>query len=127
MAALGTILLASCGPSKPQADEASEAAAVAASDPQAYVWPAGFVVLGDGFPTAGDACRRLGETELTVNYLDDSAQLIGCPGAASDGPAVAILADTGGRVVGTVKGVTLISVPQGDANVGMAAPPEDAR
>lgn len=126
LAALGTVILVSCGPAKPEAADVEEAPVTAGPGSQAYVWPAGLVVLGDGYPDPGDPCRRLGETELTVNYLDDSAQLVGCPGAAGDGPAAGIVA-AGGRVVGTVKGVTLLSIPQGDANAGMAAAPDGAR
>jgi hypothetical protein len=54
-----------------------------------------------------------------VEYLDDSAMLVGCPGAAGD-PAAAALIAAGGRVVGEAQGVTMISIPRGDANAGMA-------
>jgi hypothetical protein len=75
--------------------------------------------VGDGYPRAGDACRRLGESAITMNYLDDSAILVGCPGAPKQTAASALVA-AGGRVVGAAEGVTLISIPQGDANSGMA-------
>jgi hypothetical protein len=83
-----------------------------------FVWPAAFRVMGDGYPKAGDPCRRLGESPATADYLDDSAILVGCPGAAADTAAAAVVA-AGGRVVGAAEGVTLISMPQGDANAGM--------
>jgi hypothetical protein len=76
-------------------------------------------VLGDGFPTAGASCRRLGESAITMNYLDDSAILVGCPGAPEQRAASALVA-AGGHVVGAAEGVTMISIPQGDANSGMA-------
>lgn len=110
--------LAACAPSAPKPqDETSEPAAAPASE--VFAWPAALKPFGDGYPTPGDPCRRLGESALTVDFLDDSALLVGCPGAAGDGPAAAILA-AGGTVVGAAQGVTMISIPQGDANAGMA-------
>jgi hypothetical protein len=91
------------------------------TDVTATEWPASLNVVGDGFPNPGDACRIIGETEATVNYLDDSATLAGCLSADA-------AAKLGGKVVATVDGVTLVSVPasatksgdgdgQGDAKV----------
>lgn len=90
----------------------------------AMVWSSGFTVMGDGYPQPGDACRRLGESALTSNYLDDSALLVGCPG---DAAAMALVNGEGARVVGVAEGVTLLSIPQGDANAGMSALPDGAR
>lgn len=84
-------------------------------------WPQSLKVVGDGFPKAGDACRTIGESDATVDYLDDSATLVGCLSAED-------AAKLGGKVVATVDGVTLVSVPtsntpsggddgQGDAKV----------
>ena len=83
----------------------------------AFVWPDTLRVLGDGYPKAGDPCRRIGETAATVDYLDDSATLVGCPGDASSVAAQALAGS--GKVVGTHAGVTLISVAAGDANPGL--------
>lgn len=79
--------------------------------PASSTIPAGLAPFGDGYPSAGDPCRRLGESEPTSPYLDDSAVLVGCPGA-EDAAAL------GGKVVATVDGVTLVSIPLGEANAG---------
>jgi hypothetical protein len=113
------LMLTACGQSPQTAPSAVEAAENAR--PAAFVWPAGFRLMDEGFPAPGDPCRRLGETELTSNYLDDSARLIGCPGSAGDNATTAIVVGLGGKVVGGAEGVTLISIPMGDANQGMPA------
>ena len=69
--------------------------------------------FGKGYPKPGDPCRRVGESQATVNFLDDSADLVGCPNAAA---ASAL----GGKVVATIAGTTLVSVPRNPA-VGAAA------
>ena len=84
-----------------------------------FVWPATLRVVGDGYPVAGAPCRRIGETAATVDYLDDSADLVGCP--ASDQAAIAAI---GGKSLGQVDGVALISVPRRAPQVAEA---EDAR
>ena len=120
-AALGSLALAACGSAQ---DKAVKSAVVAdTSEPEtpateATIWPASLRVIGDGYPNAGDPCRRIGESAATIDFLDDSAILVGCVGDGASAPAAAIIA-AGGKTVGRVDGVTLISVPQGDANVGM--------
>ena len=96
-------VLAACQGGPPAGDAAASAAA-----PN---WPASLRIVGDGFPNPGDACRKIGETEATVNFLDDSATLAGCL-SAQDAAAL------GGKVVATVDGVTLVSVPAGSASPG---------
>jgi hypothetical protein len=91
--------------------KAAEAPAEPASDTAATEWPASLVVVGNGFPKAGDVCRVIGESEATVNFLDDSATLAGCLSAED-------AAKLGGKIVGTVEGVTLVSVPAGATIAG---------
>lgn len=74
--------------------------------------PDSLAPFGDGYPNPGDACRRLGESAATVDFLDDSAVLVGC---ASANEAEAL----GGSVVDTIEGVTVVSIPTGDANEGI--------
>ncbi len=105
------LILAACG--QPKADSAPAKAPAPAA-----VIPASLAPFGEGYPNAGDPCRRLGESAATANWLDDSAVLVGCPTAEA-------AAALGGRVVDTVEGVTLVSIPTGDANAGMA-PAADA-
>jgi hypothetical protein len=118
---LGTLALAACGkaptaaPTPTAAADTSEPVAPAT---EVTVWPASLNVFGDGYPNAGDPCRRVGESAATIDFLDDSAILVGCIGDAATESAAAIIA-AGGKAVGRVDGVTLISIPQGDANVGM--------
>lgn len=96
--------------SKPAETPATDAATTVG--PVAAI-PARLAPFGPGFPNPTDPCRRLGESAATANWLDDSAILVGCPTPA----AAAALR---GRVLETVEGVTLVSVPTGDANAGMA-------
>ena len=85
--------------------------AQAAGTENTFEWPASFVVLGDGYPHSGDACRRLGESAATANYLDHRAMLIGCPGSNNSADVRAILGhQRHARVVGHADGVTLISI-----------------
>jgi hypothetical protein len=76
-----------------------------------FTWPASLAAFGDGYPNAGDACRRLGESAETSAYLDHTAALVGCPGSRDSADAQALVRERHGRVVGEVRGVTLISVP----------------
>jgi hypothetical protein len=95
---------------QPGASGASTAASPSTAAPPApppaaaAAWPGSLPAFGDGFPNAGDPCRRIGESAATANFLDHTAALVGCLSADD-------AAKLGGRVVATIDGVTLVSVP----------------
>lgn len=120
LCASALLSLSACGTS-PDATNTLDAAVNEASVSTATAWPSSLNVVGNGFPAAGAPCRIIGETAATVDFLDDSATLVGCL-AKADADKL------GGRQVGVVDGVTLVSVPtrppmpgdgdgQGDAKV----------
>jgi hypothetical protein len=104
-ASLLAMTLAACGSDSTPEKNADRGPASAA----AVTIPASLAPFGDGYPNAGDACRRLGEAEATREWLDDSADLVGCPTAEA-------AAALGGRTVATVEGITVVSVPSGSAS-----------
>ncbi|HSM53297.1 MAG TPA: hypothetical protein VK839_03870 [Erythrobacter sp.] len=108
IAGAAMLSLAACGGSNDEPDATTEEVATI---------PESLAPFGDGYPNPGAPCRRLGESAATSNYLDDGAMLVGCP---SEAAAEAL----GGKIVGNVEGVRLVSVPMGDANAGMPAPVE---
>jgi len=104
VAALGAVLsLCSCvqPPAATDAPPADPAWARAASRP---AWPHSLTPVGDGFPASGAPCRRVGESAATIDFLDHTAILVGCP-TAGDAMQLA------GRLVATVDGIMLVSVP----------------
>ena len=103
LAGAAALALSACGGGETAADVPSE---------EIVPIPESLAPFDEGYPNAGDVCRNLGESPATSNYLDDSAILVGCPSEAS---AEAL----GGTIVGNVDGIRLVSVPMGDANVGM--------
>lgn len=68
--------------------------------------------FGDGYPNAGDPCRRLGEAEATAEYLDHTADLIGCPADMTD--LEAFMAETGAAEAFMQDGYIALSVPRGE-------------
>ncbi|WP_324828265.1 hypothetical protein [Qipengyuania zhejiangensis] len=109
LAGASALALAACG----GADADTSEPDVAVED--IAIIPESLAPFGDGYPNSGDPCLRLGESAATSNYLDDSATLVGCP---SEAAAEAV----GGNIVGNIDGVRLVSVPMGDANIGMTSP-----
>ena len=84
--------------------QGAPAEAPADAAPGEFAWPDSLKVVGDGYPGPGAPCRRIGESAATIDFLDDSAALVGCPSAEE-------AAKLGGTVLTTIDGVTLISVP----------------
>ena len=116
-----SLSLAGCGGTDTTSASSIENIAANQTTATSNSWPASLKIIGDGFPATGDPCRIVGETSATVDFLDDSATLVGCL-AKPDADKL------GGRPVGVVDGVTLVSVPrsapafgdgdgQGDAKV----------
>lgn len=92
-------LLAACNQAAPASDNAA-----ATETADTFQWPASLKVVGDGYPGPGAPCRRIGETAATINFLDDSAALVGCPTPEE-------AEKLGGKVLTAIDGVTLVSVP----------------
>ncbi|WP_379920957.1 hypothetical protein [Erythrobacter sp. R86502] len=97
-AAAAIALLTACNQAPPAGDDAAGAETAGA-----FQWPASLNVVGDGYPGAGAPCRRIGETAATVDFLDDSAALVGCPTPEE-------AEKLGGKVLTLIDGVTLVSV-----------------
>lgn len=47
--------------------------------------PPALALFGSGYPAPGDPCRRAGESAFTSAYLDDAADLVGCPPSTDAG------------------------------------------
>ena len=69
----------------------------------------GLPFFGDGYRFKGDACRRIGESPATQDYLDDAADLVGCP-ADLENLGVFVI-DSGAQEVARRDGYILYSVP----------------
>jgi len=107
--ALIPVCLAALGACQPgPGQEANSGTSANAAAGTASATPAALPFFGDGYPKAGAPCRRVGESAQTVDFLDDSADLVGCP-SSKDAAAL------GGKTVATIGGTTLVSVPRGKA------------
>ncbi len=67
--------------------------------------------FGDGYRAEGDQCRGLGESSETIEYLDHTADLVGCPEGMEN--LGVFVADTGAVEVARVDGYVIYSVPTG--------------
>ena len=77
--------------------------------PTAPVPPADVPLFGPGYRTAGDGCRRAGESAFTNQFLSDAADLVACP-PGTDPRFFAF--ETGGREVARLDGWILFTVPR---------------
>lgn len=66
--------------------------------------------LFGGYRSAEDTCQRVGESDVTNTFLDDAADLVGCPLGSAEAGSFA--AETRGIPVATLDGYALFSVPR---------------
>jgi len=67
--------------------------------------------FGDGYPSAGDPCRNLGESAETIEYLDHTAVLVGCPETMEG--LEAFVTETGANETFRQDGYIAYSIPTG--------------
>jgi len=82
----------------------------ACQQPEPVTSPSALPFFGDGYRFKGDACRNLGEDAYTGEFLDDAADLVGCP-ADLENLGVFVI-DTGAQEVARRDGYILYSVPR---------------
>lgn len=73
--------------------------------------PTDLPFFGDGYRAEGDMCRRLGESADTIDYLDHTADLVGCPENMEN--LGVFVTDTGAIEVARKDGYVLYSIPSG--------------
>lgn len=69
-----SLTIGACGATEENSDSGGDLEA----SQQALI-PERLAPFGEGYPSTGDPCSRLGESESTINYRSDSAILVGCP------------------------------------------------
>lgn len=87
------------------------AIALMACEPVSMATETDLPFFGDGYRAEGDQCRRIGEDEFTNQFLDDMADLVGCPEDMENLGVFVI--DTGAVEVARKDGFVLYSVPLG--------------
>ena len=85
--------------------------ALTACAPEPAPVTASLPFFGDGYRFKGDACRRLGESPETAEYLDHTADLVGCPEDLEN--LGVFVTDSGAQEVARQDGYILYSVPRG--------------
>lgn len=85
-------------------------AAAAACEPVAPP-PAEPLLFLEGYRDPADPCRRIGENATSSPFLDDAADLVGCPEGAEN--LGVFVTETGGVEVARLQGTVLFSVPRG--------------
>ncbi|MBD3664319.1 hypothetical protein [Sulfitobacter aestuariivivens] len=66
-------------------------------------------LFGEGYRFKGDGCQRVGESPATGEYLDDAADLVGCPEDLENLGVFVI--DFNAQEVARIDGYVLYSVP----------------
>lgn len=74
-----------------------------------YLAPDGLRILG-GYRGDDDPCRRFGETAATADWLDDAADLVGCP--VGDAGIADLQDRMKARIIGDLPGWVMLSVPR---------------
>lgn len=84
--------------------------AACAPVPDPTLGPEPLLFLG-GYRDPADPCRRIAENSTSVIYLDDQADLVGCPEGAEN--LGVFVTETGAMEVARIQGTILYSVPRG--------------
>lgn len=80
----------------------------ALTEEMVFVWPDELVIAGE-FPSPGNECRALGSSAAVDDFAVAGATLVACP---SEWVAKSLP----GKVVGKVKGVSIVAVPEAKAS-----------
>lgn len=67
--------------------------------------------FGNGYRSEDDPCRRVGESPETVDYLDHTADLVGCPATMEN--LNGFVAETGAIEAFEQDGYKVFSIPRG--------------
>ena len=66
--------------------------------------------FGNGYRADGDPCRRIGEDDFTNQFLDHTADLVGCPRDTEN--LGVFITETGAVEVARKDGYVLYSIPR---------------